>query len=1344
MSHPARLSLRAPPHLPFIQGYPGIPASGNRKSAGVHGTLELRVGTTPVKAKWVRVEIRKYEILPPGFPGGGSFNNHNNGNHELVWEHIGDIQTLWKPSSSSSSATSTSVSKSTSTSTTNGNGDECEIIETSDFKFFLPLPEHIPPTIELQKDSGIKYELVAALCYRQKGGMFKKESYPILKISESILITKHELHSTWPIYQIPSTISSNDQPQTPTATTASNNNGQLVLNVSRPNRAFGSGDKIQFSASLKSTKSQPFKLKGFECTMYEIITSIPSPPPTQPNGNTNVKDKKRKSMLNPISRSRAVATVKAAIDEKINLGGERSARIEMLIDRVQSTTTNARSLKVSYELEVKAVMEGIKDKIQVNGIVYTVGVYSKTHAENAVRDIGYVEALCPKPASPPPKPPPIDSTPFSGSQPDLPPGSTPYPPTAFTPPRTSSQQQGFIPRQDFQRHISGNTLNSINTFSTTTSGPGEFGLIPGQSHRPYITMPLSHGQGQGQGQGHRRGEVLFPNPQPARPRSITPTSPTIESSGDHERYAQSDVGHDNASRYSTATMATFGRWDNGLKNAMVSPGIDGGGTMASPTSSDNTTTPTSPIVPSTSTAQSPPSGLASRSVSTRPSVPPPSSFYLSAEQEKHLQRDRYESARTKAISAQTGLGVSLDQVGLAGPSPSSLSLASSPSSKIPNLDEEEAPPPEYAPPIPAQPKQQYTAPTRPVSEYTNGSSIKSNSTPASPAATITSLPSVSNRVASPPLEKQGFSSAAEEKEIQRKRYEEATSKMSKRMSSESGSVGSSSTMSGTPNRHSSIIQQLNPTPPSQPSQSNDNPLPYEAIHASESSSSAIRPRANVGLGISSGLSEKEQMRRYYAAQDAVAQNATGSDSGGNTSPGRMTSIGTNSVLSKRLGSDGMSLPYNVDSGSNGSMRGVINASNEKEQMRRFYEAQEKVSRAQTQFPVAGPSNTVNTPSSSPKPRHSMGTGPGGSAISEKEQMRRYYEAQDKVAAASSSSQGQGQGQVQSPSSYTDSKSENSPPRNVAPNGMDEKEQMRRYYDAQEKVSLANGSPSQPQSAKIPSASTPMNAKPSGSILNARDEKEQMKRYYEAMDKVQNASTNNHSRLGSGSGSGSGSRSGSGVQSGNNPFADPVDRVDSLPPILSPPVDSPPVDSPPVDSLPAFDTPSSPPMASGSTHTDTQSTNAGHVSAEQEKEIMRKRYEQATSAVERHSSPSPISSPSLVKNVNGPRTSLGLASQQLISSVNTPSASPTTTSTTTHTGIEKHSPRLISRNTTVSPPDSPLMRDPTVKAGKAKASQTQIQTQIQNRPPAQIDSDAPPPPPLPARPPKEYVELLSPV
>ncbi|TKY88374.1 hypothetical protein EX895_002726 [Sporisorium graminicola] len=65
MSQP-KLTLRPPPHREFIQGFPGIVGSNTRPPAHIAGTVEVRLGTKGLKAAWLRIELRKLETLPGG------------------------------------------------------------------------------------------------------------------------------------------------------------------------------------------------------------------------------------------------------------------------------------------------------------------------------------------------------------------------------------------------------------------------------------------------------------------------------------------------------------------------------------------------------------------------------------------------------------------------------------------------------------------------------------------------------------------------------------------------------------------------------------------------------------------------------------------------------------------------------------------------------------------------------------------------------------------------------------------------------------------------------------------------------------------------------------------------------------------------------------------------------------------------------------------------------------------------------------------------------------------------------------------------------------------------------
>ena len=337
MAQPARLSLRAPPHLPFIQGWPGIPESStpSRKASTIDGSLEVRIGQTTIKAKWLRVELRKYESLPPGFP---------TSSQGETWEHVGDISTLWSAPQ----------------------GKEYDALEQGDFKFSLTLPENIPSSVEMFRGTGVRYELVAALCYRQKGGMFKKEASPIIKASEDIRIINHRYHSAWPIYQQPGTTvgTSND----------------LTLTVQRPSTAFGPGDRLLLTATLKSARPQPFQLKGFECQLVEYITALPQ---VDPKATT----KKKRQSSQPFSKSRIIGTARMAISESVGKGGEKSARLDMAApagDKLFLTINHARVFKLEYRMEVKAVCQGVPE-IKMGGILYTVGPFARPHAQQAVK-----------------------------------------------------------------------------------------------------------------------------------------------------------------------------------------------------------------------------------------------------------------------------------------------------------------------------------------------------------------------------------------------------------------------------------------------------------------------------------------------------------------------------------------------------------------------------------------------------------------------------------------------------------------------------------------------------------------------------------------------------------------------------------------------------------------------------------------------------------------------------------------------------------------------------------------------------------------------------------------------
>lgn len=343
MSHPVRLFLRAPPHVPFVQGYPGIPATpqtSTRKPPAICGTVEVRPGGATIKAKWVRVELRRHEALPAalGFP------NPSKGDPSDNWEHVGGIQTLWQAPA----------------------GKVYGEIGTVDHQFFIPLPDDMPPSVDILR-GGIRYELVAAVCYKKKGGVFKGDSPEIIKVSEEIRIVKHDLHSAWPLYNVPDERVFQD----PTR--------GMIMTVARPYTAFGPTDRVVIIVTVRSSAPHPVKIKHFEAQLQEMITALPRPP-----SGKDSKSKKAKAIPQPITRVRGLTTMKCPIEQTVGRGGEKTGRLELVApDMLGCSFRGGKLMEVSYEVEVKAVFEG-QPEMRSKGIRYVAGAYPRAQAQEMV------------------------------------------------------------------------------------------------------------------------------------------------------------------------------------------------------------------------------------------------------------------------------------------------------------------------------------------------------------------------------------------------------------------------------------------------------------------------------------------------------------------------------------------------------------------------------------------------------------------------------------------------------------------------------------------------------------------------------------------------------------------------------------------------------------------------------------------------------------------------------------------------------------------------------------------------------------------------------------------------
>ncbi|KAH9930769.1 uncharacterized protein B0H18DRAFT_1116880 [Fomitopsis serialis] len=282
----AKLTLRPPPNIDFVQGYPGIPPGGADRNRGARGGQG-------VKAKWVRIELKKVEVLP----GGGTF-----------YDYVGQSPiNVWQAS------------------------EEYGMLHTQDFPFYIRIPESIPPSIALEKGAGIRYELIAAVCLKGKRGLLRRDKPTITTASSTIIIDKHELHSTWPIYQ---------QPET-----RSHVQGDVTLIVERGRTCFGPGDRIAVSATVKADNMHKDTLRGFELTLRETTVYRGGPHTTGKKGA-------------PVIKVVHIAEQRVPLNAALFGGMQHKADLFVTVPAQHTSTTlnTARHIDITYHLVVKALM----------------------------------------------------------------------------------------------------------------------------------------------------------------------------------------------------------------------------------------------------------------------------------------------------------------------------------------------------------------------------------------------------------------------------------------------------------------------------------------------------------------------------------------------------------------------------------------------------------------------------------------------------------------------------------------------------------------------------------------------------------------------------------------------------------------------------------------------------------------------------------------------------------------------------------------------------------------------------------------------------------------------------
>lgn len=150
-----------------------------------------------------------------------------------------------------------------------------------------------------------------------------------LSTTAPVIIDKHELHSTWPIYA---------QPDTRHVA-----HDALRLSVDRTNTCFGPGDRVACTATLRSDSISTVVLRAFEFSLKET---------TVWRGNPHSKKG------SPQVTIQVVGEEKQAINATLYGGTQHKADLACVIPshHCVSTVTAARHIDVTYTLHVTAIM----------------------------------------------------------------------------------------------------------------------------------------------------------------------------------------------------------------------------------------------------------------------------------------------------------------------------------------------------------------------------------------------------------------------------------------------------------------------------------------------------------------------------------------------------------------------------------------------------------------------------------------------------------------------------------------------------------------------------------------------------------------------------------------------------------------------------------------------------------------------------------------------------------------------------------------------------------------------------------------------------------------------------
>ena len=168
-------------------------------------------------------------------------------------------------------------------------------------------------------------------------GLLRRESSPLQTASTEIVILKHELHATWPVYAQPEDRHTQKD--------------GLYLTVSRKKTCLGAAnDHIMMQAVLRS--DVVVSLKSFELALVQKLA--------YPNPGASQLGKKAPVVQPPQPHSTLISEQKRPTDVIIQPGTHKMCELTCMLppNYAAMTVATARLIENTYDVYVSAILDG--------------------------------------------------------------------------------------------------------------------------------------------------------------------------------------------------------------------------------------------------------------------------------------------------------------------------------------------------------------------------------------------------------------------------------------------------------------------------------------------------------------------------------------------------------------------------------------------------------------------------------------------------------------------------------------------------------------------------------------------------------------------------------------------------------------------------------------------------------------------------------------------------------------------------------------------------------------------------------------------------------------------------